>query len=283
MHKIIITVESGSDMTQDLADKYNIYIVPMHVTFGTQTKDDGFFPAEEIPAFFDKTGQVPKTSGSTPQDFIKVFDEIHEKYPQASILHLAYSAVTTCSMQSAQIAAEKRDYVRFVDTKHVTVAQTAITLRVAKLIQAHPEWDVDRAAREAEKISAKMRMFFLPSNLSFLRAGGRVSNAAAIAGTLLKIRPMIEVVDGHLNATRKYRGNLEKVIARSISEYTENEKLSRDEVWIVYTPRFTQNLLDKTRQTLQGLGFKDIHLLHSGGVITTHGGPCAFGMAAFTD
>ena len=134
MKKIILVAETGSDINAELAEKCGIEIVPMHVSFDTETLDDATFPAQKIVDFYKETGKLPKTSGSTPEDFIKKFDEIHEKYPEAQILYLAYSSVTTCSYQSCVIACEDRDYVTMLDTQHVSIGQGMIVVAVAKYL-----------------------------------------------------------------------------------------------------------------------------------------------------
>ena len=108
---IILVAETGADIPAETARRRGIEIVPMHVSFGAETRDDGSFPSEEICAYYERTGELPKTSGSMPEDFTRVFDAIHQRAPQAQILYLAYSSVTTCSYQSAQIAVKGRDYV----------------------------------------------------------------------------------------------------------------------------------------------------------------------------
>ena len=105
--KIILSAETGSDIPKELSEELGIILIPMHVSMGGETYDDGTFPAEEIWAYYDRTGKVPQTSASMPVDFAPVFDEIHAKYPDKKILHLAYSAVTTCSYQNALLAAVK--------------------------------------------------------------------------------------------------------------------------------------------------------------------------------
>ena len=130
-HNIILIAETGSDIPAGLAKELGITLVPMHVNMGNQTLDDGTFPPEDVCAYYDRTGKVPTTSGCTPYDFEKVFDELHAKYPEKKFLHLAYSAVTTCSYHSALLAAEGRDYVKSVDTKHVSVGQCAVVTAMA--------------------------------------------------------------------------------------------------------------------------------------------------------
>src|SRR5699024_5148918 len=104
MTKFIITTESGSDLPKELIERYNIYIVPMHVTMGDQTYDDGSFDVQTVFDYYDQNEILPKTSGTTPQDNTKVFQQIFDKYPDAHIIHIAYSAVTTVSFNAANIA-----------------------------------------------------------------------------------------------------------------------------------------------------------------------------------
>ncbi|MFR8976972.1 MAG: DegV family protein [Christensenellales bacterium] len=112
MSRIILMAESGSDITPEQAKQNGIVIVPMHVSFGGETRDDGAFPTTEMFDFYKKHRELPRTSGCTPHDFEAVFERLDREYPDASILYLAYSARLTCSMQSALIAGEGRE--RFV-------------------------------------------------------------------------------------------------------------------------------------------------------------------------
>ena len=128
MKKIILLAETGSDVNETLAKEYGVEIVPMHVSFDTETMDDGAFPVKKIVEYYQTTGKLPKTSGSTPEDFEIVFDRIHAEHPDAQILYLAYSAITTCSMQSGVIAAEGREYVTIVDTKQVSAGQCNVVI-----------------------------------------------------------------------------------------------------------------------------------------------------------
>ena len=237
MGNIILLAETGSDITKEVADKYGIYIVPMHVSFGEETRDDAAFPAEEVCEFYERTGILPKTSGSVPEDFEKIFDRIHKEHPDGQILYLAYSSVTTCSYQSGQIAAQGRDYVTSIDTKHVSVGQYVVVVTMAELLKKHPEWTVQEAALKAKEVSESVRMCFVPDKLEFLRAGGRVSNAAALCGALLKIHPQIEILDGYLTATKKHRGSMKKIVSQLTENYIREQKLNLDEIWLICSRR----------------------------------------------
>lgn len=283
MSKIILVAESGSDITPEYAKRYNVYVVPMHVNFDNDTFDDGTFPVEKIVDYYKSTGKLPKTSGSTPEDFIRVFDEIHENYPDAQILYLAYSAITTCSYQSAVIAAEDRDYVTCIDTKQVSVGQAQIVVAVAEFLEAHPDATLEEAVAEANKWIEKARMCFMPDTLEFLRAGGRVSNVAYLGAMILNLHPVIEILDGKLMATKKFRGKVKKVAEQMFKEYADSYKLKRDFLWIIYVTGISDEVKVVLEKAAKDCGFKELRWVQANGVITTHGGPAAFGMAGFSE
>ena len=282
MHKnIVLLAETGSDLTPALAEQYGIYLVPMHVQMGDQTFDDGSFPAEDVCAYYDRTGKVPQTSASAPCDFETVFDEIHAKYPEKKILHLAYSEITTCSYQNAFLAAEDRDYVVSVDTKHVSIGQAAVVLEVAEYLKSNPEATVEEAAAAAREIADRMQMSFIPKNLDYLRAGGRVSNVVALTGNLLGLHPCIEIIDGKLMAKKKYRGSLNKVVPKLIEDFVEKHSLEKDHVRMIWSPGLPDDIKRLAEETAAELGIKKITWMKTGCVITCHGGPSAFGIVGF--
>lgn len=283
MSSIILVAETGSDITKVLANQYGIQMVPMHVSFENETLDDATFPVEKIVDYYKETGKLPKTSGSTPEDFINAFDEIQAKYPDAQILYLAYSAITTCSYQSAVIAAEGRKNITLIDTKQVSIGQGSIVIEVAKFLQKNPDATIEEVVVKANELIDKSKMCFLPDNLEFLRAGGRVSNVAFLGSRILGIHPCIEILKGKLVATKKYRGKMVKVAAKLIQEYAVNYNLEKDCLWLVHTVGLSDAVRKSVEAAAKECGFKELVWIQAAGVITTHGGPAAFGLAGFSE
>ena len=279
--KILITAETGSDVSKELAKELGIRLIPMHVSMGSETLDDGAFPPEDVCAYYDRTGKVPTTSGSTPYDFASVYDAIFAQEPDTRILHLAYSAVTTCSYHSCELAIEGKPYaknVRIVDTKHVSVGQCAVVVAVSQWLDAHPEATLEEAAAAAEAISGQTKMCFIPKNLDYLRAGGRVSNAVALVGNLLQLHPCIEIIDGKLIAGKKYRGSLAKQAPVLLREFAEKHALRKDHVYFINTPYMEESVRTVLDKEAAALGFQKVTWVKTGCVITCHGGPGAFGI-----
>jgi DegV family protein with EDD domain len=281
MSEIILVAESGADISPELAKQYGIYIVPMHVTFDGVTRRDPDVDPQEIVDYYDRTGKVPKTSGSNIDDFNRVFDQIHEEHPNAQILYLAYSAETTVSYSCGVLAAKDRGYVTAVNTKLVTGGQCALVVRMAQMIEKHPEWDVKQAAAEAEKLVTRTHVCFVPRKLDFLRAGGRCTNAKALLGNILHIVPLIDVKDGLLVAVKNYRGRFTSVIGRVMKDYTEQYHLLRSILYVMVTPGFEDPMRAIVKQTAEEMGFQKLVWLRTGSVITSHGGTGAFGIAGF--
>ena len=279
--KIIISAETGSDIPQELAARLGILLIPMHVSMGDKTLDDGAFPPEDVCAYYDRTGKVPTTSGSTPYDFTCVYDEIFAADPDARILHLAYSAVTTCSYHSCQLAVEGKPYesrVRIVDTRHVSVGQCAVVLAVREWLEAHPEATLEEAVAAAEIIGQQTKMCFIPKNLDYLRAGGRVSNAVALVGNLLQLHPCIEIIEDKLIAGKKYRGKLPVQAPLLLREFAAKHSLRKDHIYFINTPYMEEAVRTALDAEAAALGFRKITWIKTGCVITCHGGPGAFGI-----
>ena len=280
-NKIRVSAETGSDITKELAEELGVLLIPMHVSMGSETLDDGTFPPEDVCAYSDRTGKVPTTSGSTPYDFESVYDGLFAHDPDAQILHLAYSAVTTCSYHSCELAVAGKPYeknVRIVDTKHVSVGQYAVVAALCAWLDANPDATLDEAAAAAEAISNQTKMCFVPKNLDYLRAGGRCSNAAALVGNLLQLHPCIEIIDGRLIAGKKYRGSLAKQAPGLLREFSEKHDLLKTQLYFIRTPHMDDAVRSALDEEAAALGFRHVTWVKTGCVITCHGGPGAFGI-----
>lgn len=282
MKKYVILAETGADIPAELVEQYGIYIVPMHVSFGETTKADGSFPTDEVFRYYKASGTLPRTSGCNVSDFEKILKQIDEEHPESHILYLAYSASTTCSYQSAVIASEGRDNITLFDTQFVAAGQCLFVIQIARYLEQNPDAELSDIMEKLEEYRGRCRMGFFPGDLDYLRAGGRVSNVAYLGAKILSLNPLIELLDGKLIATRKYRGSMAKVARKLLAEFTEKYALSREILYFPYSP----GLPDETRAALteqaKALGFQEIRWVQTGSVVSTHSGPGAFGVAGIS-
>ena len=276
MTKYIITTESGSDISPHLVERYGIVVIPMHVTMGSKTYDDGDFDAKDLYDFYHETGKLPKTSGSTPQDFTTLFERIFEEYPDAHIIHIAYSAVTTVSYNSCLIAAREFKNIHIVDSKSLSGGLTAIVIATAKFIESNPAITPTEIISFIEKIREKTHCLFLPKSLLYLRAGGRVSNAAFLGASLLRLHPTIILEDGYLVASKKYRGSFERCLKNAIKDFLTNFNIDPETLTIGGTAGLSDLHKQLGEATLSQYGYQNPQWFTAGTVISSHGGPGAF-------
>jgi len=282
MSNYVIVVESGADIPKELTEKYGIFVVPMHVSFGTITKNDGSFETIDVFNYYNETGTLPTTSGSSPNDFEIMFDKIHTMYPDKHILHLAYSAVTTCSYQSSIIASEHLDYVTVIDTKNVSAGQAIIVLEIAKFLEKEPNCTLEELISKTSELIQSAKMVFFPDTLVYLKAGGRVTNSKYLTAKLLNIKPLIEIKDGMLVSTKQYRGSMLLCTRKMIPDFIKRHRIKTESIVLLYSPGLSEEVKHEVSQTISAFGINTVLWIETGGVISTHGGPGAFGIVGFS-
>lgn len=282
MPKTYIVAETGSDLSRSDAERYNIKMVPMHVQIEGETRDDGTFPVGKLFESYRKTKKLPKTSAANPADFEKAFCEIKSENSGAQILHLAYSAVTTASYSNAIIASDGYENIAHVDTKQVSGGQRAIVLKMAQYIEKNPNASLDELKAETKKWINRAKFAFFPGDLEYLKAGGRVSNAAYLVASILGLKPLIEMQDGKLVGTKKYRGSDRKVYKKLTNDILAKNRFEKDSFFMIYSEGISPELKAELEKEAEKYGYKNIKWVSTGCVISCHCGPGAFGLGGFT-
>lgn len=283
MGRIVLVTETGSDITPELAAKYGIYVVPMHVSLGDETYDDGSFPAQKIVDYYDKTGQIPKTSGCTSEDFGRVFDEIRKKWTDAEIIYLAHSSAASDSCENAKRVAEGKSYIHILDTKQLSVGQLGVITETAKYIRDNSYVSVYDVMKYVGQLSRRMKMCFVPENLEFLRAGGKFGKRAFLRARFLGIHPCIMIHNGKMIGLGNYYGKMYKVAAKIIKEYAAKYNLKKDKLWLVHSVGLPEETRNSIEDAAWSLGFVKVQWVQAKSVSTTHAGPAAFGLAGFSE
>ena len=218
MRRIILSTESGADLPKDLVEKHQIQVVPMHVIMDGKDYLDGELSVEEVFDYHSQTKKIPSTTATNVHEYHELFTKIRINFPDSIIIHIGYTSKASASFQSALIAAEDFENLFLIDTLNVTGGLAAIVMYAATMLEEEPSISHVHLIEKIESVVPKTMLAFIPGSLEFLRAGGRVSNVAYIGGSLLKIKPCIELKEGKLVSTRKYRGNMsivaEKLHAR---------------------------------------------------------------------
>ena len=198
-----IIIDSTTDLTEKI--KNQMTVVPLTIHFGEEEYLDGV--TLDGQQFYEKLVEsdvLPTTSQVTPFVFSQVFQKVVDAGDEAVVLTISSNLSGT--YQSACIAAddfEGKIYV--VDSRNVSIAAGALAEYALRLVQKG--MSAAEVAADLEKKREEVQLVAMLDTLEYLKKGGRISKTAAVAGSLLSIKPVVNLKDGGVNVIGKARGS----------------------------------------------------------------------------
>ena len=273
---IRIMVDSTSDVTEDVIIENNLKMVPLTVNF----ENESYLDKVELsmPEFFKKletAETLPTTSQVSPGTFVDVFDEILSEGDQ--VLGIFLASEFSGTYDSAQIAKNMigSSNIRIIDSKSVCLGAFASILKAIELIKQGI--DINEIVDELEKSKKNIVAVAGLDTLKYLEKGGRLSKGQSIVGSILNIKPIIEIRDGKLSVIDKIRGRNKMV--KWFDQWIEKNcfDLSDKTVLLFHGQNYVQ--LKELRESIEKkYNIKNIIEQEVGCVIGTHTGPNALGI-----
>ncbi len=274
---IRIVIDSTSDVTDEIIEKYNLKMVPLTVNF----ENESFLDKVELSSaeFFEKlekAEKLPTTSQVSPGAFVEAFSEILLEGDQ--ILGIFLASEFSGTYDSARIAKDMigSDNIRIIDSRSVCLGTFSLILEAIRLV--NEKKTIDRIVAELEETKDKVVAIAGLDTLKYLEKGGRLSKGQAVVGSILNIKPIIEIKDGKLSVIEKVRGKNKTI--KWIDEWIEknNYELSDKTVLLFHARSYDQ--LKVLRETIEEkYKIKEIIEQEIGPVIGTHAGPGVLGVS----
>lgn len=232
MHKFVVMADSSCDLMPNMVEQYNVDVVPMVVSFDKQNYlfEGVDITREEFFAKLVETKVYPKSSLPPVDSYIERF----KKYAESNtpVLCFTLGADMSGSHQCAQNARSivMEDYpdckILVVDSRKVTVGEGILVLEGCKMMEAG--YTLEEAFARIEEIKDDSPMYFTMATLDYLEKGGRLGKAAALAGTILNLKPIVCVDGGCVNSVAKVRGR--KKSLAELARFFAEELLKKDSV-----------------------------------------------------
>lgn len=274
---IRIVIDSTSDVTNEIIEKYNLKMVPLTVNF----ENESYLDKVELSTadFFDKlvkSENLPTTSQVSPGAFREAFSEILLEGDQ--VLGIFLASEFSGTYDSARIAKDMigSDNIRIIDSKSVCLGTFTLILEAIKLVEQKKT--IDEIVEELEASKEKIIAVAVFDTLKYLEKGGRLSKGQAVVGSLLNIKPVLEIKEGKLNSIDKVRGKNKTI--KWFDEFVQknNYDLSDKTVLLFYARNYDQ--LQELRKTLETkYKIKNIIEQEIGAVVGTHAGPGVLGLS----
>lgn len=274
---IKITTDSTCDLPEALLREYDITVLPLGIVKGEGLFRDGMdiHPAD-IAAHVDAGGAITTTNAVNTADYLDCFSRLLKTCD--AVVHVNLGAKISSCHQNARIAAAELSNVYVADSANITVGMGELVLRAARAARAgHTPEEI---LAELEDLRRRMEVSFVLDRLDYMKRGGRCSAVTAIGANLLKLHPCIDVVDGKLAVTKKYRGSMERVVSDYLHDRLDGrDDIDTERIWLVDSA-FGPELADAARAVLQADGrFGQIMESKAGCTIFSHCGPNTVGLA----
>lgn len=274
-----IISDSTCDLSPELIEKYGIKIMPLHIVLGDMEFEDGFsITPDEIYKWSDENNATPKTSAINMTYVIDFFRPIIEAGDEIVCFSISGEMSTTANVM--RLAAEEldaEDRIFIIDSRNLS---TGIGLQVIEAaIMAQEGHSGLQISQHIADIIPRVRASFVIDTLKYLHRGGRCSGMAAFAGTALRLHPKIIVKDGKMTPTKKYMGNISRVIMNYVRDM-ENDlrNAKKDRVFITHSG-CSKAIVSEVRKYLEELGiFSEILETRAGCVVSSHCGPDTLGV-----
>lgn len=276
-----IITDSTADLTKEFILKHNIEIVPLTIHLGDKSWKDYYdVEPDEYYELLRKSSAFPTTSQPTPQDFVNAYSPFVEKGEPILSVHL--SSKLSGTFQSALLARSQFAGARIevVDSLQASFALSMIVIICAE--KANQGASLEEVADMARKIGPQIETYFSVDSLEYLHRGGRIGKAQAFLGTLMKIKPLLKVVNGEVQPIEKIRTR-----DRLLNRFVELvEQAAREHSQLILTVAESDNseVMTELLGRLERIpGVSLVFRGKIGGVITSHAGPGALGIAFVKD
>ena len=202
MGNVAIVTDSNSGITQEKGKEYGIYVLPMPFMINDETFFEDIDLTQE--QFYEKltSGAQIGTSQPSPESVMELWDKLLKEYDE--IVHIPMSSGLSGSCQSAIMLAQDYDgRVQVVNNQRISVTQRQSCLDAKLLAAKGMNAREIKDFLEADKFNSSI--YIMLDTLYYLKKGGRITPAAAAIGTLLKLKPVLQIQGEKLDAFAKAR------------------------------------------------------------------------------
>lgn len=275
--KVAVLTDSTAYIPSELRKKYNIHLVYLSVVF-----DDKSYREEvdiTTTEFYEKmrgAKELPTTSQPSVGQILEKYEELADEYDAVISIHL--SSKISGTYQAAVSAGKMVEGIKVYtyDSEYSCMVQGFYVLEAAQMVQQgkSPEEILARL----EDIKQSVKAYFMVDDLTNLQKGGRLSNAQALIGSMLKIKPILHMVEGEILPFEKIRTR-KKAISRIMGMLEEDAQQKKISKVVFIHGNDEAAAIELRDQFLKQYPHFDTYISYFGPVIGTHLGEHSLGIA----
>jgi DegV family protein with EDD domain len=271
--KIRIMTDSVCDIPQELLEKWNIGVIPCYVNFeGKSYLDDGKqFDRAEFYRRLPQMKEFPTTAAPSPALAEEMLKEAIEGYDH--IVSINVAAKLSATLNNVRLGGQQGlpERVTVLDSGGVTMSIGSQALVAARV--AAETGSVEAVVAAVESARKRQKLYAIIANLEYLRRSGRVNAISAFAGSILQIKPILDVHDGEVDVAERIR-TMGKAVSR-LRELTEAQA-PLESLTILHIEN--ENGANELKESLKGILPPEVITVVAGPTLGVHIGPGSLGV-----
>jgi DegV family protein with EDD domain len=267
-----IVTDSAADLPPEVAQELGITVVPLYVHFGQEVYRDGVdMAADEFYRRLVTSPEFPTTSAPGPGVFAKVYEGLVAQGHQVISIHL--SSKLSVTHQAALTASQEvgAGKVAVVDSQSLSLGLGLLTMATARA--ALQGQGLEQVVAQAQSAALRTQMVFTLDTLEYLQKGGRIGRAQAFLGSVLNIKPILQIKEGEVHPLERARSRA-KAINRMCDIVAARSPVEALGVIYTTTPQEADEVADRLASLVAGKG---VPVAQLGSVLGVHGGPGVVG------
>ena len=280
--KIAVVTDSNSGITQSQAKEMGIFVIPMPFMINGETYEEDINLTQG--EFYERLKEDAEisTSQPSPETVMTLWDQILKEYDE--IIHIPMSSSLSSSCQTALMLSEDYDgRVQVADNRRISITQRQAAKDAFEMASLGME--AKEICRELERTSGETSIYITIDTLKYLKRGGRVTPAAAALGTLLRLKPVLQIQGGKLDAFSKARtmkqakSTMTAAIAQDLNKRFDDPEARHSWIAVAHTcnEEAAKEFADELREMYPNTGHIVINPLSLS--VACHIGPGALAVA----
>ena len=280
MQKVVVVTDSSASLPARLARDLGIQVVPIVLALNGDVLRDGIdITPGELYNLLRHARHMPTTSAPSIGDFLRVYASFSETASGIVSIHMSPSLSAT--LNSAAAASQLVDdvQIRVLDCQTAAMGQGFVVLEAARA--AAEGADLETVVARARAVASRIHLLASIDTLEYLHRGGRIGGAATLVGTVLQIKPILYLADGHVDVFAKPRTR-SKAISIMLEQLARRADGRRLHVAVLHaaTPGEAEALLQRIGEQFD---CAELYLTEMTPVIGAHTGPGLLGVAFYAD
>lgn len=277
MEKIKLLTDSTSDLSPELLSEFDIAVVPLFVNFGEESYKDGIdITPELLYKKVEELNMLPKTAAYPMEGFVEEFSKWKEL--GYKIIYMGISKSMSRTYENAFMAAREVDEenIKVFDSMNLSTGIGLQLLKAGKAIREGKSFA--EVCAIIENNVAKVRSQFVIPTMEYLYKGGRCSGITKFVGTVLKIKPIIEVRNGAMQVGKKPHGKMKVALDAMLTMLDLDEgKVDPDMIFVTHALNF-EDAAYLTLEIEKRYPHTTIYQTSAGCVISSHCGKGTIGI-----